>query len=89
MDSVSIDLFMMPDVEHDGNPYNCMALVVDRESGWMVASPHTYKGLTADEILTTMYKQWEMFGIPGVMSSDERKHLASALWRFLCSAHGV
>ena len=89
MDSVSIDLFAMPEVTHDGVPYDTMALVVDRESGWMVATPHTNKGLTAEKVAKTMYRQWEMFGIPSVVSSDQGQHFASAWWRSLCAAHGV
>ena len=57
MDSVAIDLFAMPEVSFDGKMYDTMALVVDRESGWMVATPHLNKGLTAEKVSKVMYRQ--------------------------------
>ena len=89
MDSVSVDLFAMPEITFEGKPYDTMALVVDRESGWIVATPHLNKGLTADKVAKAVYRQWEMFGIPSVISSDQGQHFASAWWRSLCAAHGV
>jgi hypothetical protein len=49
MDSVAIDLFAMPEIKSEGKPYDTMAVCVDRESGWMVATPHLNKGLTAEK----------------------------------------
>ena len=51
--------------------------------------PHLNKGLTADKVAKAMYRQWEMFGIPSVVTSDQGQHFASAWWRSLCAAHGV
>ena len=47
-----------------------MAVCVDRESGWMVATPHLNKVLMAEKIAKAMYRQWEIFDIPTVVSSD-------------------
>ena len=54
MDSVAVDLFAMPEVTFQGKVYDTMALAVDRESGWIVATPHLNKGLTADKVAKTM-----------------------------------
>jgi hypothetical protein len=89
MDSVAVDLFMMPEVKHEGHVYDCMVLCVDRQSGWMVATPHRYKGLTAEKVAKTMYRQWEIFGVPSVVTSDRGQHWAAAWWETLCAAMGV
>ena len=89
MDSVAVDLFAMPEVTFEGKVYDTMALAVDRESGWIVATPHRNKGLTAEKVAKTMYRHWEMFGLPSVVASDQGSHFASAWWRSMCAAHGV
>ena len=89
MDSVAIDLFAMPEVKHEGQVYDYMALCVDRQSGWIMATPHRYKGLTAATVAKAMYRQWEMFGVPSVITSDRGPHWASAWWQTLCASMGV
>ena len=89
MDSVAVDLFAMPSVTHEGHEYDYMAVCVDRQSGWMVATPHSGKGLTADKVATAMYRQWDMFGVPSVVASDRGPQFASAWWQTLCAAMGV
>ena len=89
MDSVSIDLFAMPEVSWRGSKYDTIALCVDRESGWIVATPHLDKGLTGRKIAEDMFQQWGMFGIPSRVSSDRGAHFASNWWKTLCAAHGV
>lgn len=89
MDSVSVDLFAMPEVQHEGKPFDTLALCVDRESGWIVATPHLNKGLTAEKVGKAMYRQWDMFGVPSVVSSDRGPHFASGWWHTICAALGV
>ena len=89
MDSVSVDLFAMPEVTVGGKVYDTLVLCVDRESGWMVGTAHQNKGLTAQQVAKDMFRQWEMFGIPSKVSSDRGPHFASAWWKTLCAAHGV
>ena len=89
MDSVTVDLFAMPEAVWQGNAYDTIALCVDRESGWIVATPHQDKGLTGRRVAEDMYRQWEMFGIPSRVSSDRGAHFISSWWRTLCAAHGV
>jgi len=89
MDSVAVDLFAMPSVEFEGQTFDYMAVCVDRQSGWMVATPHLGKGLTAEKVAKAMYRQWDMFGIPSVVASDRGPQFASAWWHTLCAAFGV
>jgi hypothetical protein len=89
MDSVSVDLFALPEVTHQGKVYDTLALCVDRHSGWVVATCHQNKGLTAADVGRAMYLHWQMFGIPSVITSDQGPHFASAWWQTLCAAHGI
>ena len=50
MDSVSLDMFAMPEVTFEGQKYDYMCVCVDRESGWMIATPYLEKGFTAEKI---------------------------------------
>lgn len=90
MSSVSIDLFVMPEVEYEGQQWNVFAACVDRHSGWMVVTPHHTKGLTAEKVAKAMYnKWWSPHGIPSVLTSDRGPHFAGAWWRTMCALHGV
>jgi hypothetical protein len=89
MNSVAVDLVFMPETTFEGNTYDIMALCVDRESGWIVATPHLNKGLTGEKVAREMYKQWNFFGIPSVITSDRGSHFTSGWWTGLCAAHGV
>jgi hypothetical protein len=90
MTSVSIDLFVMPEVEFEGRRLNVIAACVDRHSGWIVATAHHTKGLTAAQVAKTMYEQhWSPFGIPSIVTSDRGPHFAGAWWRQMCALHGV
>ena len=89
MDSVAIDFFDLPEIVHRGTPYNRMAVCVDRMSGWMIATPHEIKGFTAEKMAKQMYQQWDMFGLPSIISSDRGTHFTSAWWQTLCAFFGV
>ena len=89
MDSVALDLFAMPAVEHGGKTFDYMAVCVDRHSGWMVATPLQGKGLTAEVVAKAMYRQWDMFGVPSVVSSDRGPQFSSAWLETMCAAIGV
>ncbi len=47
--SVCVDIFSLPEVEWQNNIYDAAVLCVDRHSGWMIAQPSQYKGLTAEK----------------------------------------
>jgi len=55
----------------------------------MVATPHQGKGLTADKVAKTMYRQWDMFAVLSVVTSDRGPQFASAWWHTLCASMGV
>ena len=88
--SVAIDLFVMPEVLHEGRALNCFVGCVDRHSGWIVASPQHTKGLTAQKVAIDMYQRhWLIHGIPSVVTSDRGPHFVGAWWKTMCRRHGV
>ena len=89
MDRVAVDLFALPEVKVNGQIFDTAALCVDRQSGWMIATPHLNKGLTAERVAKDMLKHWDMFGIPSVVQSDNGPHFVGAWWRTICAALGV
>jgi hypothetical protein len=89
MDSVSVDLFSMPEVSVAGKVYDTLVLCVDRESGWMVGTAHRGKGLLASDVAKAMWQHWSLFGVPSRVSSDQGPHFASAWWQTLCAVLGV
>ena len=90
MSSVCIDLFQMPPVVWEGVEYDAFAACVDRHSGWVVATPHKLRGLTAAKVAKEMFHRWWLpHGIPSVVTSDNGAHFAGAWWRTLCALHGV
>ena len=89
MDNVTVDLLNLSVVLHKGSTYNRVGLCVDRESGWMVATPHQTKGFTRKKMAKAMYLQWEMFGTPSVVCSDRVTHFIGGWWQTLCALFGV
>ena len=90
MTSVCIDLFIMPEVEFEGQLHNVFAACVDRHSGWVVVTEHHTRGLTAAKVAKAMYgKWWAPHGIPSIITSDRGPHFAGAWWRTMCAEHGV
>ena len=47
---IALDIFNLPAVVWHGQRYDCMAVAVDRLSGWTVAIPARRKGLTAQSV---------------------------------------
>ena len=89
MDSVTLDLFALPEVTVAGKVYDTLVLCVDRESGWMVGTPHQKLGLCGDQVAKDMFRQWEMFGVPSRVSTDRDPLFANSWWQTLCAAHGA
>jgi len=89
MESVCHRPLCITRIMHEGKPYDTLVVCVCRTSGWMVATPHLNKGLTADKVAKSMYRHWEMFGIPSIVTSDRGQHFASAWWMTMCALHGV
>ena len=44
MDNIAQDIFTMKPVKFEGQNYDCMAVIVDRHSGWVTAFPERRKG---------------------------------------------
>ncbi len=90
MSSVALDIFHMPKTTYDGKPYDCFSLCVDRHSGWTVAIPALYKGLTGSKVAKDMLRyQWRPFGIPTKITCDQGAHFAGAWWNTMCANLGI
>ena len=57
MHTVCLDIFSMPPTSWEGNEYDSILLCVDRLSGWIVASPTTKLGLTAEKAVHLMMER--------------------------------
>ena len=65
MDSIAIDVFLMPPSTFEGTAYDWFVACVDRLSGWIIAIPMVRKGLTAKAVAIQMFhKAWSLFGVP-------------------------
>ena len=89
MAHVAIDIFVMPEVEHEGEKFDRMVVCVDRLSGWMVAVPCLDKGLTGRKVALMMLKEWRILGIPSIISCDQGSHFTGAWWKTLCAELGI
>lgn len=88
--SVSLDIFSMPEVEYEGQKYNCFVLCVDRHSGWMLARPTQKLGLTAEKAARLLIDfGWVEIGIPAVITSDQGTEFASQWWMTMCQRLGI
>ena len=90
MASVSMDLFQMPEVDYDGQKFDAFLLWVDRHSGWMVARPTQYDGLTGEKAAKLMIENsWGEMGIPFTITSDLGPQFISGWWKTMCSRLGI
>ena len=82
MRSVAMDVFAMPEVTAEGETYDCVILVMDRHSGYIVAVPGKESkkkdkkdkhgvGLQAKTVANAMIRHWlTIFDVPAVICSD-------------------
>ena len=90
MTSVAIDLFRLPTVKFEGKTFDSIIACVDRHSGWIVAIPVLNKGLTGAKVAQAMLaQQWQIFGVPSVITSDQGSHFISSWWQTLCASLGI
>ena len=90
MTSVAVDIFFQPTVQWEGNTYDTIVLCVDRHSGWVVALECLNRGLTGSKVAKAMLSnQWNIFGVPSVITSDQGSHFLSTWWQTLCAGLGV
>ncbi len=75
--SVSIDIFDMPNTTWIGETFDAMAVCVDRGSGWTVAIPQQRKRFTAKKVAIAMYREWwKIFRVPFIITSDRGPQIA-------------
>ena len=86
---VAIDLFRMDTVKKGEETFDTMAVCVDRHSGWIIAVPCLDKGLSGRKLALLMLKEWQIFGIPSIVSTDKGSHFTSAWWQTLCAELGI
>ena len=90
MSSVSLDIFSLPSVNWRGNKYDSLVLCVDRLSGWIIATPTTKVGLTAEKAAHLILENgWDIFGIPAVITSDRGPQFVGQWWRTMCARVGI
>ena len=90
MESVAIDIFNMPATTSENQNFDCMACCVDRHSGWIVAIPLQYAGLTGPKLAQAMLKNaWRPFGIPSLITSDQGSQFISSWWNTMCARLGI
>ena len=90
MSSVARDIFFMPPTRMNAKKYDCVVACVDRHSGWIVAIRAQRNGLTGAKVAKKMLKhQWQIFGLPNVITSDQGSHFVSSWFQTLASGLGV
>ena len=73
-----------------GQKFDTLVVCVDRLSGWVVAIPTVYLGLTGAKVARMMVQNfWRPFGIPSVITCDLGSHFVSAWWQTLCAHLGI
>ena len=83
--SVCLDVFAMPCVEWQGHTYDCAIICVDRHSGWIIAKPAQYVGLTAEKVAHALLDgSWDYFGIPATITSDQGPRFIGAWFQTMC-----
>ena len=89
MTSVALDIFKTTKVVTDEGIFDAFVLCVDRLSGWIVAEPGSFVGLTGEWAAKKMFKNWRMFGIPNVITSDQGSQFISSWWKTMCALLGI
>ena len=89
MANVAIDVFNMPAVKFENQPYDCMIVCVDRHSGWLIAVPGLTRGLTGAKVAKAMLKEWAILGVPARITSDQGSHFVNAWWKTMCAHLGI
>ena len=101
MRSVATDVFAMPEVTVEGETYDCVILVVDRHSGYIVAVPGKKSkkkdkkdkhgvGLQAKTVANAMIKHWlTIFDVPAVICSDRGSQFVGTWFKTMCKHMGI
>ena len=101
MRSVATDVFAMPEVTVEGETYDCVILVVDRHSGYIVAVPGKKSkkkdkkdkhgvGLQAKTVANAMIRHWlTLFDVPAVICSDRGSQFVGTWFKTMCKHMGI
>ena len=90
MSSVSLDVFSMMEVTWQDATFDCVVLCVDRATGWIIARPAQYSGLTGERAAHLLLDQaWGEVGIPAVVTSDQGPQFVNSWWKTMCARLGV
>ena len=90
MNNVAVAVLYMNPTNFQRRKYDCMVIIVDRHSGWIIAFPESRVGLTAERVARqTIFHHWDLFGIPRIVVSDKGPQIAAAFWKTICSYMGV
>ena len=85
-----MDVCSMPETTWKGEKFDAFLLVVDRESGWMVARPTQNEGLTGDKAAHMLLDGcWGEFGVPHIITSDQGPQFISQWWQTMCARLGI
>ena len=88
--SVCLDIFQMPNAEWQGQVYDAFLMCVDRHSGWMIARPTQYVGLTGEKAAYLLLDSaWGEVGVPSIITTDLGAHFVKAWFKALCSRLGI
>ena len=87
--SVCLDIFSMPKVTWQSESYDTILLSVDRHSGWIIARPTQYLGLTGEKCGHLLMEFWCYFGIPSCITSDQGPQFSGQWFRTMCARLGV
>ena len=101
MRSVAMDVFAMPEVIVEGETYDCLILVVDGHSGYIVAVPGKKSkkkdkkdkhgvGLQAKTVANAMIRHWlTIFDVPAVICSDRGSQFVGTWFKTMCKHMGI
>ena len=101
MRSVAMDVFAMPEVTVEGETYDCVILVVDRHSGYIVVVPGKKSkkkdkkdkhgvGLQAKTVANAMIRHWlTIFDVPAVICSGRGSQFVGTWFKTMCKHMGI
>jgi hypothetical protein len=90
-DSVSMDIFSMPEERQEGQRFDAMIVCVDRHTGWIIAVPTQKEGLTAEKVAKIMLQKWIDLrgGVPSTITSDQGTQFVGAWFTSMCARMGI
>ena len=90
MESVTIDVFSMPEVHIGKEISDCVVLCVYRHSGYGLAVYARKRRLIAKEVAVMMIRHWlTVFGIPRTICSDCGPQFTGGWFKAMCSLMGI